>query len=79
MEKEILQEIGKLCEKTGLDDLAPLNFSGNGEADNDLETTLIYLKSINARYEKSDALNQVHWLMNRYNIQIDELVERITS
>ena len=79
MEKEIMQEISKLLEKTGLDDLAPLNFLANGKTDKSLETTLIHLKSLNARYEKSDALNQVQWLMNNYNIQIDELMERITS
>lgn len=43
-----------------------------------LETTLINLKNLNARYEKSEAITQVQWLMDNYNIQIDELIERIT-
>lgn len=79
MEKEIMQELSKLLEKTGLADFAPLGFFNSDDRDKNLETTLIHLKSLNARYEKGEALNQVQWLMNNYNIQIDELMERITS
>lgn len=78
MEHEILLEMSKLLEKTGIDSPIPLSaFSGN--ADQLIETALINLKSMNARYEKSEALNQVQWLMNTYNIQIDELIERINA
>ena len=47
--------------------------------DQALETILLNVKSLHARYEKGEALNQVQWLMSTYNIQIDELMERITS
>lgn len=77
MEHEILVEMSKLLEKTGLDNAIPSTASGNdGQV---METALINLKSLNARYEKSEALNQVEWLMNNYNIQIDELIERINA
>ena len=77
MEQEIIQQMSRLLEKTGMENVIPSSLS----ADNNqfLETTLINLKSLNARYEKSEAINQVQWLMNTYNIQIDELIERITS
>ena len=77
MEHEILFEMSKLLEKTGLDNPIPTISSAN--TDQLMETVLINLKSLNARYEKSDALNQVEWLMNTYNIQIDELIERINA
>jgi len=35
---------------------------------------LINLKNLAARYDKQDALIQVRTLMQRYNIQVDELV-----
>lgn len=78
MEHEIVLEMSKLLEKTGIDSAIPLSaYSGN--ADQLMETALINLKSMNARYEKGEALNQVQWLMNTYNIQIDELIERINA
>lgn len=78
MEREIILEMSKLLEKTGLDDLGAV-VSTSEKMDQALETALINLKSLNARYEKNEALNQVQWLMNNYNIQIDELVERISA
>ena len=78
MEREIILEMSKLLEKTGIDGITPL-VPASGGANQTLESTLINLKSLNARYEKSEALNQVQWLMNNYNIQIDELIERISA
>lgn len=77
MEHEILFEMSKLLEKTGLDN--PISGIASANTDQLMETVLINLKSLNARYEKGDALNQVEWLMNTYNIQIDELIERINA
>ncbi|MGC1241184.1 MAG: hypothetical protein WA874_06340 [Chryseosolibacter sp.] len=77
MEREIIHEMSRFLEKTGMENVIPsLPAAGN---DQFLETTLINLKSLNARYEKSEAIDQVQWLMNTYNIQIDELMERIGS
>lgn len=77
MENEIINEMSKLLEKTGMENLIPVIPAAAANREQYLETTLINLKSFNARYEKSEALNQVQWLMNNYNIQIDELIERI--
>ena len=76
MENEIIIELSKFLEKMGMENLIPV-VPSSGSRDQYLESTLINLKSFNARYEKSEALNQVQWLMNNYNIQIDELIERI--
>ena len=77
MEQDIIQEISKLLERTGLDGV--IAGPAAGEKKQYLETTLINLKSLNARYDKSEAISQVQWLMYAYNIQIDELIERIGS
>jgi hypothetical protein len=79
MEHEIILEVSKLLEKTGLEDMIPITPPAGANQEQFLETILINLKSLNARYEKSEALSQVQWLMNNYNIQIDELMERISS
>lgn len=77
MENEIINEMSRLLEKTGMENLIPVIPAAAASREQYLETTLINLKSFNARYEKSEALNQVRWLMDNYNIQIDELIERI--
>jgi len=77
MEKEIIFEMSKLLEKTGLENVIPVTPASATGQDLALENTLINLKNINARYEKGEALMQIRWLMNTYNIQIDELIERI--
>jgi hypothetical protein len=79
MEHEIILQMSRLLERTGMENVItviPGVPAGNEKA---LETTLINLKNINARYEKGEAINQIQWLMNEYNIQIDELMERISS
>lgn len=78
MEHEIVLEMSKLLEKTGLDSQIPLTAPA-GNMEQHMETALISLKSMNARYEKGEALNQIQWLMNTYNIQIDELIESINA
>jgi hypothetical protein len=78
MEQEIILEMSKLLEKTGIENVIPVS-GASGDQQQILETALINLKSLNARYEKSEALSQVQWLMNNYNIQIDELMERISA
>ena len=78
MEQEIIVEMSKLLEKTGIENVIPVS-RASADQQQILETALINLKSLNARYEKSEALSQVQWLMNNYNIQIDELIERISA
>ena len=77
MEHEIMLEMSKLLEKTGLENVIPVVPASSANRDHFLETTLINLKNVNARYEKSEALTQVQWLMETYNIQIYELMVRI--
>lgn len=79
MEQEIILEMSRLLEKTGIENITPVFLTSGENREQVLETTLINVKSLQARYEKQEALNQVQWLMNTYNIQIDELMERITS
>jgi hypothetical protein len=79
MEQEIILEMSRLLEKTGIENITPMLPPSGESKDQFLETTLINVKSLQARYEKQDALSQVQWLMNTYNIQIDELMERISS
>jgi len=79
MEHEILMEMSRLLEKTGMENVIPVVPEATADKTEFIETTLINLKNVNARYEKSDALSQIRWLMDTYNIQIDELMERIGS
>ncbi len=79
MEHEILVEMSRLLEKTGMDKVIPVIPPLTIHQEQFMETTLINLKNLNARYEKSEALNQIQWLTETYNIQIDELMERISK
>lgn len=79
MEHEILLQMSQLLEKTGMENVIPVVPATTTDTEQFLETTLINLKNVNARYEKMEALNQIEWLMSTYNIQIDELMERISS
>jgi hypothetical protein len=79
MEQEIIVEMSKLLEKTGLENNVPVTLTSGENKNQVLESILMNLKSLNARYEKAEAINQVQWLMSTYNIQIDELMERIGS
>ena len=79
MEQEIILGMSRLLEKTGIENITPMFPASLETKDQALETILLNVKSLHARYEKGEALNQVQWLMNTYNIQIDELMERITS
>jgi hypothetical protein len=79
MEQEIILEMSRLLDKTGLENVIPDIALLSENSDHLMESALISLKSLTARYDKSEALQQVQWLMNTYNIQIDELMERITT
>ena len=79
MEQEVILEMSRLLEKTGIENLTPMYASSGENKNQALEATLINVKTLQARYEKQEALSQIQWLMNKYNIQIDELMERIPS
>lgn len=78
MEHDLLLEMTRLLGKTGMENvLPPDDPSGDGELR--MAAVLTALKGMNARYDKEDALSQIQWLMDTYNIQIDELIERIRA
>lgn len=78
MEREIILEMMKLLEKTGHGNMTYDMLPGE-ENSQLLESILMNTKALNARYDKGEALTQIQWLMNNYNIQIDELMERINA
>jgi hypothetical protein len=73
---EIIQEMVLLLDKTAVESFAPV-ISDSEPAVHNIEAILINLKAINARYDKNEAIAQVRALMEKYNIQIDELLELI--
>lgn len=74
IEHDIVTEVMGLLEKTGFESFTALT-GGLADDAGSLEATLINLKSLCARYDKQDALLQVRSLMEKYNIQVDELVD----
>lgn len=75
IEHEILEEVMKLLEKAGFDAVAPMPSSIQNNESHSLESSLIILKNLNARYDKNDAVSHIRSLMHRYNIQLDELID----
>ena len=78
MEHELLLEMSRLLEKTGMENVLPPDDS-SGDRELRMAAVLMALKGMNARYDKGDAISQIQWLMETYNVQIDELIERIRS
>jgi hypothetical protein len=72
---EIVHEMTRLFDKMAVESFVPV-MTGDSETI-DAEAALINLKTINARYDKHEALTHVQALMRKYNIQIDELLEQI--
>ncbi|MBT1703658.1 hypothetical protein [Chryseosolibacter indicus] len=72
----IIQEMTQLLEKTSVESFAPV-ITETASDEQTLEAILISLKTINARYDKNDAIVQIRGLMEKYNIQIDEILEQI--
>lgn len=76
IESEIVVQLLELMEKTGFTSIVPLYPADNLEDENTLDTLLITVKSLNARYDRAEALTQIRSLLERYNIQVDQLVDR---
>ncbi|HYF69583.1 MAG TPA: hypothetical protein VD884_15665 [Ohtaekwangia sp.] len=75
VEHEILEEVMKLLEKAAFDAIAPMPSSMENSESHSLESSLITLRNLNARYDKDDAVSHIRSLMHRYNIQLDELMD----
>jgi hypothetical protein len=69
--EDIVQEMTQL-----LDKMAVESFEVAADTQ-DTEAVLVNLKTINARYDKNEAISHIQALMIKYNIQIDELLEQI--
>ncbi len=76
IETEIVAQLLELMEKAGFQALVPLYPSDNLEDERTLDTLLIMVKSLNARYDRSEALTQIRSLLDKYNIQVDQLVDK---
>ena len=66
----------QLMEKAGFQALVPVSSSDSLDDDRNLSTLLAMVKSLNARYDKSEALAHVKSLLDKYNIQLDQLIDR---
>jgi hypothetical protein len=66
----------QLLEKMAVESVIPA-ISGPAADSLISEAFLINLKTINARYDKLEAVAHIKMLMEKYNIQIDELFETI--
>jgi hypothetical protein len=75
LETEILNQFLELAEKSGLQISAPL-YPSEGQEQMQIETMLISLRALNARYDKNEAITQIQTLMDRYNIQLDQLIDK---
>jgi hypothetical protein len=71
---EIIRELTLLLDNTAVESFAPVIIDDSSKTI-DQEAILINLKTINARYDKKEAMTQIRALMEKYNVQIDELLE----
>jgi hypothetical protein len=76
LEHEIVTQLIELLQKSGFDSFGTLAPPTDLEDTSALETILINVKTLNARYDKSDAVTQIRSLMSKYNIQLDQIVSR---
>jgi hypothetical protein len=75
IEQEIIKQVTDLMEKSGFESITPVLPSFEKESPEFVDTLLINLKSLNAKYDKNEALYQIKCLMDKYNIQLDELID----
>ncbi len=75
IETEIVMQLLELLEKAGFQSIAPLYPTDSLEDERTLDTLLITVKSLNARYDRPEALAHIQCLMEKYNIQADQLVD----
>lgn len=76
VESEIVMQLLELLEKAGFQALVPLYPSDNLEDERTLDTLRIMVKSLNARYDRHEALTHIRSLLDKYNIQVDQLIDR---
>jgi hypothetical protein len=74
LEHELLGEVMGLMEKSELNELTPLPISMDSSEGHALESSLITIRNLNARYDRQEAIAQIRGLIRRYKIQLDELM-----
>lgn len=72
---EVVNECMQLLEKTCFPESLPV-FSTGGADLSVLENTLVTIKTLNARYDRHEAISQIRAMMQHYNIQIEELMDK---
>lgn len=73
---EIIIEMRQLFDKMAVDSVVPV-VADTTTPEPDPEALLLNLKAINARYDKHEAIIHIKAILQRYNIQIDELLEQV--
>jgi hypothetical protein len=73
-EHELLEEMMRLLEKMGFDSLS-LPVPDALEDEHVLESALIYVRILNARFDKHEATQHIKTLMEKYNIRPEDLQE----
>lgn len=76
MEGEVLNQFLELMDKAGFESVAPVLSAIEQETQKGVDTILINLKALNAKYDKNEAIVQIKCLMDKYNIQLDQLIDR---
>jgi hypothetical protein len=76
IELELVGQLVALLEKGGFERIVPVDSTDLTSETTDLDTILISIRSLNARYDKNEAIAQIRSLMDKYNIQVDELIVR---
>ena len=75
-ENEIARQLLDLLDKAGLEAFSPFASAIDRNSRDYLETILISLRNLNAKYDKNEAIQHIHCLMDKYNIQLDQLVDQ---
>lgn len=76
IETQMVKEVLELMSKSGFESIAPVLTALEQDSSEFIDTILINLKTLNAKYDKNEALHQIKCLMEKYNIQLDQLVDR---
>ena len=75
IEQQIVKQLLEVMDKSGFESIAPVLTALEQDTSEFVETILINLKTLNAKYDKNEALHQIKCLMGKYNIQLDQLVD----
>ena len=73
--REVLAQLNQLLERSGFESMT-LSVPVDQDQSDVLESALVNLKTLNAKYDKHEAIQQIRCLMDKYNIQLDQLIDR---